>query len=76
MAIYFPIARARKSESIEETSLEDLKLRSITGHLRCYIYNASKLVAKYVSPLSKTEFSIVSFSKLLTIRSDDKSDGE
>ena len=67
---------ACKSESIGETSLEDLKLLSITGQLRCYIYNASKLVAKYLSPSSKTEFSIVSFSKLLTIRSDDKSDGE
>lgn len=67
---------ACKSESTEETSLEDLKLRSITGQLRCYIYNVSKLVTKYLSPLSKTEFSIVSFSKLLTIGSDDKSDGE
>ena len=43
-------------ESIENISLESLKLRLIFNQTEIYIYNASKGVAEYLRPLSKKRF--------------------
>ena len=43
-------------ESIENISLESLKLRLIFNQTEIYIYNASKGVAEYLRPLSKKKF--------------------
>ena len=71
----FATAKIYKFESIEDISLEYLKLRHITDQAKTYIYNASKVVAKYLSPLSKNEFSItdtLSFPELLKSSSNDE----
>ena len=75
----FATAKIYKFESIEDISLEYLKLRHITDQAKTYIYNASKVVAKYLSPLSKNEFSITGtliFSELMEISSNDESYGD
>ena len=60
---------------IEDISLERLKLRPIIDQTGTYIYNASKLVAIYLSPLSKNKFSItdtLSFPEFLKNSSNDE----
>ena len=71
---FFATAKTHTFKSIEDISLERLKLRLIIDQARTYVYNAWKVVAKYLSPLSKNEFSItdiLSFSELLKNRSND-----
>ena len=73
---FFATAKTHKFKSIEDISLESLKLRPIIDQTGTYIYNASKVVAKYLSPLSKNEFSItdtLSFPELLKNSSNDES---
>ena len=65
---FFATAKTHKFISIEDISLDGLKLR--------HIYNASKVVAKYLCPLTKNEFSItdtLSFPDLLKNSSKDES---
>ena len=72
---FFATAKTNKFKSIEDISLESLKLCPINDQTRNYIYNASKVVAKYLSPLSKNEFSItdkLSFPELLKISRNDQ----
>ena len=64
-----------KFKPIEDISLERLKLRPIIDQTGTYIYNASKLVAIYLSPLSKNKFSItdtLSFPEFLKNSSNDE----
>ena len=73
---FFATATTHKFKSIEDISLESLKLCPIIDQTGTYIYNASKVVAKYLSPLSKNEFSIsdtLSFPELLKNSSNDES---
>ena len=75
----FATAKIYKFESIEDVSLRNLKLRHIIDQARTYIYNASKVVAKYLSPLSKNEFSVtgtLSCPELMEISSNDESYGD
>ena len=63
-------------ESIEDVSLESLKLRPMINQTGTCIYNAAKVVAKCVHPLSKNEFSITDtlrFPELLKNSSNDES---
>ena len=65
---FFATAKTHKIKSIEDISLESLKLRPIIAQTGTYIYNALKVVAKYLSPLSRNEFSItdtLNFPELL-----------
>ena len=51
-----------------DISLESLKLRPMIDQTGTYIYSASKVVAKYLSPLSKNEILVTdtpSFPELL-----------
>ena len=62
------ISKIHKFEFIEDISLGSLKLRPIIEQTGTYIYNASKVVAKYLSSLSKNGFLItdtLSFPELL-----------
>ena len=49
----FATSKTHKFESTENILLESLKLRPIIDQTGTYTYNASKVVAKYPSPLSK-----------------------
>ena len=72
---FFATANTQKFKSIEDLSLESLKLRPIIDQTGTYIYNASKVLAKYVSHLSKNEFSITDiliFPELLKSSSNDE----
>ena len=61
-------AKTHKFESTEGISLESLELHPIIAQTGTYIYNASKVVAKYLSPLSKNEFTnTLSFPELLKL---------
>ena len=51
-------AKAHNFESIEDISLESLKLRPVIDQTGTYIYNASNSIAKCLPPLCQNEFSI------------------
>ena len=55
---FFDIAKTHKFKSIEDISLQSLKLRPMIHQTGTQIYNALKVIAKYRSPLSSNEFSI------------------
>ena len=71
----FAIAKTHKFESISDITLEQLKLRPIIDQTGTCIYKASKVVAKYIGPLAKNEYTIrdiLSFCDLLkSVPSDD-----
>ena len=54
----FATARRHKFTTIEKIYVEHLKLRPIVDQTGTYIYNASKVIAKYLKPLAKNEFTI------------------
>ena len=72
---FFATAKMHKFESISDITLEQLKLRPIIDQTGTYIYKASKVVAKYLGPLAKNEYTIrdtLSFPDLLkSVPSDD-----
>ena len=55
---YFVTAKTHKFDSVNDITLDKLKLRPIIDQTGTYIYNASKVVAKYLRPLSKNKYSI------------------
>ena len=57
-ARFFPTAKKHKFKSLEEINVDQLKLRPIIDQTGTYIYNASKVVAKYLRPLAKNEFTL------------------
>ena len=54
----FATARTRKFDSVNDITLDKLKLHPIIDQTGTYIYNASKVVAKYLRPVSKNKYSI------------------
>ena len=72
---FFATAKTHKFECISDITLEQLKLRPIIDQTGTYIYKASKVVAKYLGPLAKNEYTIrdtLSFPDLLkSVPSDD-----
>ena len=68
-------SKTNKFESISDITLEQLKLRPIIDQTGTYIYKASEVVAKYLGPLAKNEYTIrdtLSFPDLLkSLPSDD-----
>ena len=55
---FFATAKKHKFKSLEEINVDQLKLRPIIDQTGTYIYNASKVVAKYLRPLAKNEFTL------------------
>ena len=55
---FFITAKTRKFKSLEEINVDQLKLCQVIDQTGTYIYNASKVVAKYLKPLAKNEFTI------------------
>ena len=57
-ARFFVTAKRHKFKSLEEINVDQLKLRPISDQTGTYLYNPSKVIAKYLKPLAKTEFTI------------------
>ena len=55
-ARFFVTAKTHKFKSLEEINVDQLKLRPISNQTGSYIYNASKVIAKYLKPLAKNKF--------------------
>ena len=47
-ARFFFTAKTHKFKSLEEINVDKLKLRPISDQTGTYIYNASKVIAKYL----------------------------
>ena len=50
---FFATAKTHNFHSVNDITLNKLKLHQIIDQTGTYIYNASKAVAKYLRPLSK-----------------------
>ena len=55
---FYAKAKTHMFDSANHITLDKLKLRPIIDQTGTYIYNASKVVAKYLRPLSKNKYSI------------------
>ena len=67
-ARFFATAKMRKFDTIEDINVKDFKLRSIIDQTGTCIYDASKVVAQFLKPLARNEFTIsdtLAFSELL-----------
>ena len=65
---FFATAKTHNFHSVNDITLDKLKLHQIIDQTGTYIYNASKAVAKYLRPLSKNMYSIddtLTFPELL-----------
>ena len=57
-ARFFVTAKTHKFKSLEEINVDQHKLRPLIDQTSTFIYNASKVIAKYLKPLAKNEFTI------------------
>ena len=57
-ARFFVIAKTHKFKSLEEINVDQHKLRPIMDQTSTFIYNASKVIAKYLKSLAKNEYAI------------------
>ena len=67
-ACFFATAKMHKLSAIEDINIKDLKLRPIIDQTGTYIYDESKVVAQFLKPLARNEFTIsdtLAFPELL-----------
>ena len=67
-ARFFATAKMHEFDTIEDINVKDLKLRPIIDQTGTYIYDASKVVAQFLKPLARNEFTIsdtLAFPELL-----------
>ena len=67
-ARFFATAKTHKFDTIEDINVKDLNLRPIIVQTGTYIYNALKVVAQFLKPLARNEFTIsdtLAFPELL-----------
>ena len=57
-ARFFVTAKTHKFKSLEEINVDQIKLCPISDQTGTYLYNPSKVIAKYLKRLAKTEFTI------------------
>ena len=57
-ARFFASAKSHKFNSLDDINVKDLKLRPIIDQTNTLTYKASKVISKYLSPLSKNDFVI------------------
>ena len=57
-ACFFDTAKMHKYDTIEDINAKYFKLRSIIDQTRTCIYDASKVVAQFLKPLARNEFTI------------------
>ena len=61
---FFATAKAHKFTSLNEITVEKLKLRPIIDLTGTYIYNTSKVIANYLRPLSKNQYTPILIMKM------------
>ena len=67
-ARFFATTKTHKFDTIEDINVKDLKLRPIIDQTGTYIYDESKVVAQFLKPLARNEFTIsdtLAFPELL-----------
>ena len=67
-ARFFATAKTHKFDTIEDINVKDLNLRPIIDQTGTYIYDALKVVAQFLKPLARNEFTIsdtLAFPELL-----------
>ena len=57
--LFFATGKTHKFNQTEDINIQDLKLRIIIDQTGTYIYNASKVIANYLKPLAKNDFTLV-----------------
>ena len=57
-ARFFATTKTYKFDSIQDINVKDLKLRPIIDQTGTYIHDASKVVAEFLKPLARNEFTI------------------
>ena len=64
---FFATAKTQKFDTIQDINVKDLKLRPIIDQTGNYIYDASKVVPKFLKPLPRNEFTsdALAFPELL-----------
>ena len=60
---FFATAKTHKFTSLNDITAENLKLHPIIDLTGTYIYNTSKVIANYLRPLSKSQYTISETSK-------------
>ena len=55
---FFATAKTHKFTSLNDITVENLKLRPIIDLTGTYTYNTSKVIANYLGPLSKNHYTI------------------
>ena len=55
---FFATAKTHKFTSLNDITVENLKLRPIIDLTGTYTYNTSKVIANYLRPLSKNQYTI------------------
>ena len=55
---FFATAKTGKFTSLNDITVENLKLRPIIDLTETYTYNTSKVIANYLQPLSKNQYTI------------------
>ena len=55
---FFATAKTHKFDSLDDVTLENLKLRPIIDQTGTHIYPASKVISKYLEPLTKNQYVI------------------
>ena len=63
----YGIAKTHIFETLEETTVANLKFRPITNQTGTVTYNAAKVISDYFRPLCKNEYSINDTQKFLSI---------
>ena len=61
---FFATAKTHKFTSLNDTTAENLKLRPIIDLTGTYIYNTSKVIANYLRPLSKNQYTPILIMKM------------
>ena len=57
-AHFFATAKMQKFNNSQDINVKYLKLRPIIDKTGTYIYDASKIVAEFLKPLARNEFTI------------------
>ena len=64
---FFATAKTQKFTSLNDITVENLKLRPIIDLTGTYTYNTSKVIANYLRPLSKNQYTISDTLKFLNL---------
>ena len=64
---FFAMAKTHKFTSLNDITVENLKLCPVIDLIGTYTYNTSKVIANYLRPLSKNQYTISDTLKFLDL---------